>query len=543
MTAETSHESQPSRTSQAMLPAVAVAVAVLVGVGLAIFPATGDDLHLSWPWRRWLAWGEGPDWDAVSDFAVWFFGNENRRLANFVMMALAALPRWVGGMLSGAAVGYIVYRGARLADISRRPLALSVWTAAVVLGLPWYDQLYLTDFQLNYTWAAAIMLAYASRLLKADTGRRGRVPALFGLALLLGVWHEGFGVPCLLATATVAVCYGRRRTPATMAALTGLALGSAFLMITPTMVATMSQAGGPGARYFSGHLSRLVYPYLAVGVAYFVALAAMSVARRRIVPWRPDCTFASVVIAASWTITCVTATGPRAFTPGLVFAWLGLVASATNRRRRPGRLSTAVAASVFAFLAVHLACVDVVCARLRDEYRQTIAAWRDDPQATAFVPMTRRNDVPWLCVWKPHYNIFSHYGPVSQISRYYFDTDTVRLAVPEQLAGYTPQKAETIPGDARATAFEGYIVAPWLGPRALVLGMRDSYGWGERERYYYYVPFRSRADGRLYGWFHPERSDIDVTLRTIPDYLYTWCFTIEDWQLREIEAASGHLTR
>ena len=74
-------------------------------------------------------------------------------------------------------------------------------------------------------------------------------------------------------------------------------------------------------------------------------------------------------------------------------------------------------------------------------------------------------------------------------------------------------------------------------------GVEDGGEMGEREREYYYVPFRSRADNRLYGWFHPDRTDIDVTLRTTPDYLYTRGFTIEDWQLRQFESESGHLTR
>lgn len=538
-----------------MVPAVSVAVALLVGVGLSIFPATGDDLHLSWPWRGWLirgdlrGWlvrGEGPDWDGVRDFAVWFFNNENRRLANFVMMALAALPRWVAGMLSGLAVGYIVFKGAQLVSLGRRPLAFSLWTAAIVLGLPWYDQLYLIDFQLNYTWAAALMLAYAGMLLKQSGTERVIVAGMFVLALVLGVWHEGFGVPCLLATVTLPVLSRRFRTPATWAAIAGLAIGSAFLMITPVMAQTMAQAGGPGARYFSGKLGRLVYPYLAVGVAYFLALGVASFSGKRNLLRQPLWAFASVVVAASFVITCVTATGPRAFTPGLVFGWLGIVACASLLARHPERLwraSAVASALIFTFLTAHLVYVDVICARLQSEYRCTIEAWRADPTATAFVPMTSRNDVSWLCVWKPHYNLFSHRGPVAQISRYYFDTDTARLAVPEQLAGYTPQKAVKIPGDARATAYEGYIVGPWLGPRALLLGMCDSYGMGEREREYYYVPFRSRADNRLYGWFHPDRTDIDVTLRTTPDYLYTRGFTIEDWQLRKIEAESGHLTR
>lgn len=528
------------------MPVVSVAVAVLVGVGLSLFPPTGDDLHLSWPWRRWLAWGEGPDWDGVRDFAVWFFNNENRRLANFVMMALAALPRWVAGMLSGVAVGYVVYKGSRLADLDRRPLAFACWTAAVLLGLPWYDQLYLLDFQLNYTWAAAIMLAYAGALLNQDRQGWRNLMATFALALLLGVWHEGFGVPCLLATMTLALFFRQFRTPSTWMAIAGLTVGSAFLMITPVMAATMSQAGGPGARYFGGQLSRLVYPYFAVGIAYFVVLAATSGAKRQNIFRQPLWTFASVVVAVSWVITYVTATGPRAFTPGLVFSGLGFVTCAVMLARHQKhwrRASIAVAFLIYAFLTVHLICVDVVCARLGREYRQTIEAWRRDPSATAFVPMTSRAEVPLICIWKPHYNIFSHYGPVAQISRYYFETDTLRLAVPEELADYTPDKAGKIPGDARATIYKGYLVCPWLGPKAMALGMRDRYGWDERQREYYYVPFRSRADNRIYGWLYPNRTDIDVTLRSEPEYLYTWGFTIEDWELREIETRSGHLTR
>ena len=525
---------------------MSVAVAVLVGVGLSLFPPTGDDLHMSWPWRRWLAWGESPDWSGVRDFYVWFFNNENRRLANFLMIALSALPRWVGGMLSGIVVGYIVYKGARLAGLSKRPVAMSCWTAAVIIGLPWYDQFYLTDYQLNYTWPSAIMLALTDRLLNKNIPGGRHVIAMFLLALLLGVWHEGFGVPCMLAAITVAVLFRQYRKLSTWATVAGLAAGSAYLMLTPMMAETFSQAGGPGAHYFSGHLIRVVYPFLAVGVVYSVALATIYFVKKQNLLKQSLWVFATVVVASSWTITYVTATGPRAFTPGLVFGWLGIVSCAVILARHPARrrLAPVLAASlIYAFLAVHLVCADIVCAELSREYRQTIEAWHRDSGATAFVPMTRRSDVSWLCILKPHYNLFSHHGPVKQICRYYFDTDVPLLAVPEQLAGYTPEKAVKIPGDARATAYDCLIVCPWLGPKAMVLGMRDCYGWGEIVRYYYYLPFRSRADHRLYGWLFPERSDIDVTLHSIPDYLYTVDFTIEDWQLREIEAESGHLTR
>lgn len=529
-----------------MVPAVSLAVAILIGIGLSVFPPTADDLHLSWPWRKWLAWGQSRDWDGARDFAVWFFNNENRRLANFVMLALSALPRWVGGMLSGLAIGYIIYKGSQLADLGRRPLAFAIWTAAIVMGLPWYDQLYLIDFQLNYTWAAAIMLAFTGYLLKQDCGKHVNTIAMFALALLMGAWHEGFGVPCLLATIALPIMWRRFRTKVTLTAIAGLAIGSAYLIITPVMKRLLMQEDGTIVHYFYSKIALYVYPYLAVGVIYFVALAVVLLSRRCKLTRMPLWAFASVVVAASWVITYVTNPGPRAFTPGLTFGLLGIVTCGTAlalHRERWRRVSVTIAALIYVFLTAHLVYVDIICARIQCEYRQTIQAWRDNPAVTAFVPMTSRNDVSWLCVWKPHYNLFSHVGPVKAISRYYFDADRPLLAVPEQLASYTPRKATPIPGEARVTAFKGYIVGPWLGPYAQLLDMRDSYGWGEKTRIYYCVPFRSRADNQVYAWYHPEHTDIDITLSSIPEYMHPIGYTVEEWQQNDPEAKLKHLTR
>ncbi len=493
---------------------------LLNGIGLALFPPIGDDLQYMTPWREYLINGQAVNFGNVIDFLSDRYTCDNGRLANVVMtLVIAPLPRLVGGLFSGLVFALILYLGARLGDFLKKTSSTILWTAALVFLLPWHDQLYLLDFQLNYLWTSALLLLYAFLLLKGDINSSRHKIALITTALILGFWHEGFGIPTLCATILLSIVFKAYRCATTWWTIGALFPGSIYLMCSPAMLYRPHDL----LASFSEMMPSMVYPYLFIGI-FYLATITISAIKNRKTTHQPIVIFSSAIIIISGIITYITEVGARAFVPGIVMACLGIVtfmSSAFDSDHIHNSLKLLASAVIYIFTAIHLLAVDMMCLRLGNEYESTLDAWRKNPKQTAFVDMTLRAQAPWICLSKPHYDYFAHYRPVKTISSYYFGSKHARLAVPAALADYTAGKGEAVEGSLGARFYRGCIVGPWLGPISGVASMTDDYGWGTKKREYYIVPFRSRSDGKVYSWYYPNRTNLDCTFNPRPQLLST----------------------
>lgn len=128
---------------------------------------------------------------------------DNGRIANVLDPVFTMFSPWkelfplVTGVLSACIVAFVSYFSFGKRYLSCLLLACS-WIAVLFL-LPWRNALFVTDYSLNYVWAAVVTMAFMVYVMHCE--RHGW--NLFNfincliLAFLAGGWHEGFAVPVL----------------------------------------------------------------------------------------------------------------------------------------------------------------------------------------------------------------------------------------------------------------------------------------------------------------------------------------------------------
>lgn len=128
---------------------------------------------------------------------------DNGRLSNTLIPLFLLFSPWkeLFPVITGCFVAFLIWGVARLSFPGRRisllPLLLS-W-ACVVFLLPWRNSLFIADYSINYIWSAAITMLFMLVVMRGE--KKGWPPLLFALSLLLaliaGLWHEGFALATL----------------------------------------------------------------------------------------------------------------------------------------------------------------------------------------------------------------------------------------------------------------------------------------------------------------------------------------------------------
>lgn len=147
---------------------------------------------------------------------------DNQRLSNLLSPFSTTISPWKDifpvatgiaiAMIIGLCAGFIAspcYDNqsnvcSRTRLLSKYPLCIAIVWLAIIVLLPWRNNLFVADYALNYVYGAALMLSFIAialyALLQSADGKKNRmaVIALCLLAIPSGMWHEGFSVPTLL---------------------------------------------------------------------------------------------------------------------------------------------------------------------------------------------------------------------------------------------------------------------------------------------------------------------------------------------------------
>lgn len=108
------------------------------------------------------------------------------------------LPKWIFNVLTTVAVVAGILLGAKVVEVKlERYNRFALLILAMLLGLPWTDQLTCVAYTVNYTWPLPFLALYFWLYREA-----GRQPlwAMILVALILGAGHEMMGLPLLGAT-------------------------------------------------------------------------------------------------------------------------------------------------------------------------------------------------------------------------------------------------------------------------------------------------------------------------------------------------------
>ncbi|MCC8176839.1 MAG: DUF6056 family protein, partial [Bacteroidales bacterium] len=142
------------------------------------------------------------------------------------------LPKWIFNVLTTVALMAAIVLGAKVAEVKlERYNRLALLILAVLLGLPWADQLTCVAYTVNYTWPLPFLALYYLLYREAD---RSPLWALLLVALILGAGHETMGLP--LFAATLLTNWGRigrrLKTRRWAAAITAAVPSLALIVVT-----------------------------------------------------------------------------------------------------------------------------------------------------------------------------------------------------------------------------------------------------------------------------------------------------------------------
>lgn len=128
---------------------------------------------------------------------------DNGRIANVLDPVFTVFPAgmaifpFITGLCVAAIICFVSFFS--FSSLWRRPLCIAVVWCVTLFFLPWRNSLFVTDYALNYIWAATVTMSFMVIVVRFETiGWSGpRFFAALILAFLSGGWHEGFAIPTL----------------------------------------------------------------------------------------------------------------------------------------------------------------------------------------------------------------------------------------------------------------------------------------------------------------------------------------------------------
>lgn len=490
-------------------------LAALLAIGFALMPWLGDDLLYRMPYREYFVEDGAFDMSAVLGHIRYLYLENSPRLANILMIGLQFLPQWICGLLSGLACWISIYYSLRLVGAQSSVVIAMLFGALFVFLMPWVDQMYLFDFQLNYLWTGAVMVVYLYLL----TGGGRFEKALAMSALILGFMNESCGFPAWLATVLLIVAFPTMRCTRNYVALALLTVGLAFLYLAPGMQSYRSSGWHPFATR-----SSIVLVSCLPALAYLSVLIFRSILRHSRGLDRVDAALALIALSGML-LMWFSQMGPRV-------GWASVLASICGLCRclvpYAGRLGWVVAA-LYAFACVHLIVVDRMAWQEKRVYDDVVRQYRQAPSMPIYADFTLREHAPVLAMQKPYYDYFSHYRSMTLFSKFWNEGAPVAIVLPKALRDFKATEARTV--NDGFMEYEGMLIGPCVSEKPSFVRVPVSReGRTYKKEDYFVTPFTD-SDGVPRGWWHHNSSSFASMLRPIPDNI-----EMDDWLRDKIDS-------
>lgn len=464
----------------------------------ATFPRISDDYWyglLQYDYLRGLS--DTVSWDGFRETLRIHFTYDNTRLGNVVFMLLQLLPQWVSAIVPAACVLWLCAEICRFARIGSRNLMLvTLVLLAVSVFPPWFENFFTLCFALNYLPPAAMMCAYLVSL----TDNRDRSPWVYVNAVLLGLWHEAFGISLIAGSLVYIALIRHRRHAAILAAC--IVPGTIVLCVT-AILSALNNCG-----YVINDFKPL-HNIVAVGklqVPFVLFLLCIAGRGLRLHDWRkmfsPWILLLLVIALASIGMNTIITRGERISTIAHIASTLGIMRCLTDILPRRWITNTAAsltaAAIVTALLCWHYGEVihrSVIFRRIWPAFEDCASASAGPVFAELPSPSTnslilwRKPDGCMFDVW----NIWHFSEYISMRS----DDRSHRWIIPAALKSVTPTSGTPVPGDAGIRSVNGWLFMPDDADHAYLPIFKTRMGPFVKEQVCHTFPFTA-DDGRKY---------------------------------------------
>ena len=479
-----------------------------IGIGMIWFPHISDDLKFLTPFADYVKGNSSDLSRAFKDGVIFWLNNENIRISNLIAIFLLWLPPYVSGIITTVAIWVIIKKSVTLARISTKPLAVIFFVMMFLVFYPWTDQLYLTDFQINYIWATAISLFIVSRLTNSSSNS---LASLVILCFILGWFHEGFGGGIAALLLSLIVFFRRFRNLKYLLCLLALIPGIAVIGI--------SQLNSFDGLYFADRQNILYLYSLPALIFIFLTLIYCGGNRKRsflqLISPNTDLTlFSLLFLSVSGTLLMLMVpTGPRSGSLGIIASLIGisyilpLLPFRLHAFRNRG-VRYLLSIIFLSFIFCHIVLVDIECIKAYKTTQDVVRRYMDNPSKPIYADMTLRSDAGVLCLQKPYYDWFAHEKTIKVIEQFYGDsTSRPLIVIPKELESIDLTRAVPIAGNAGLYRYGHLLFGPAELPYPYVNNLEVIEDGTARRMRYYVVPFN---DGRPWAWYYPDFTTLSL---------------------------------
>lgn len=444
---------------------------IMAGIFLICAPKYADDIWYLNKMSQWLTergvvslddacftiFGEFP-WQEVKDTLTWRYYNDNIRLGNVIGVFFLLLPKWIGSVLALIALIYSVKKVFSLVDVRWRSSSL-VLVAIFVLSfvVPWYNSLGSIIYQFNYLLPTAIGLWLVGIVFNRDN-EGSRFWVGFSVGLLLGLWHEGFGVPVMAGLVFMAIFRRHLRRKVLYGAVAGIAIGTVFLFTSPGML----DRGGSALDSMFSHrinLFHFVSSFSIFAVSTVVYVYLLSVSRNK--------NNKSDDIACMSVVSGIVSFMIQLFTDincGRIGWWCHImtlpvllyVLDVTGhdfwKRYTWKNISLLILPATLSYL--HMGTIDYLAVRMSDSYRH-IESECNKGRTEVFADAMRLGELPLPVINTNMYDLYdiSHF-----IGDYYTKSDTIYISiVSKDLENVTSLSGREVPGGSGVRDYNGNL--------------------------------------------------------------------------------------
>lgn len=358
----------------------------------------------------------GFTWTGFFNYADAIRQVDNWRLPNILAPVVSLYaPKWLFAVITGLAVALCCYAAAYFsggnADSGRthHPRITADYMclvfAAMLIFLPWGNNLLTGDYAMNYLWGGAIAL---SMLLAAQAGVERKfgcvLPAVLGI--VLGIWHEGMALATVAGIFLMALCcrFDRRYIPYYIGGIVALVVTLVWMLCSHLTERASDEIRGAALIY--DPLRFLRYNFPAVVLFGFVVFM-FAVKRRTVLEFiqaRPLVSLFGGTSIAALALAAVTAfSGRAAFWGGLTaIVAFGIIPEPFMVRHFKRTVAVAVGLVCIVFCTAEL----LFCKAFGERYDAFVENLAKSHDGTVYGPVFLPQDFPaWLPQFVPK-NLF-----------------------------------------------------------------------------------------------------------------------------------------
>ena len=457
--------------------------------------------------------GEGL-WEGIKGVWTCHVLGDNVRLGNIMAPLFLIFPKWVGGGVSVLCLFYVMVGTFRLAGVDwRRSALVPLGIVLFMWCLPWFQNMAVLDYQMNYLRASALAVFLLNILERRRLSKIGLV-GLFLLSVITGMWHEGISAPVLSGLVFLTIFYRSCRTRDFMVAEIGLLIGFSLLWLSPGMRDRLV-----GQRGFNMTISEMGWVVVTGSLLLVDIIIYVYEAIKR--GWRnvlSDRYMNFVLVSGIASLTIVVRTG-IALRDGwwcMLVSILGFLRLLQTYHgvywqnyRRSNLLITVPLLAV-----VYLQCgiTAYLSLEFRKLHRQYIEAYLSKPDETVFGKIYDLHNMPLLSAYLP----FAHYPNETMVwVGIYYKSEEMgwpgfQGVVPEELRDVDAGSGRLVPGGTEIREKDGYLFAPFRGDSDFLMRMWVDMGRGTVMKQARAFEFTSERDGQRYIYIYLFNNWVDA---------------------------------